>query len=158
MGNNNVVRFAREEDLPRVNELRKIVNDLHVNGRPNYFKPGFQEVANQLFEIWNADDSDFIVADYCGVICGYACVRRAHKSETPFSKTMSLYLIDEFCVDEAYRRQGVATEMIRFIRSDAEKYGMSRVELNMWEFNEAALAFYEAVGFKTFRRYMELNF
>ena len=27
---------------------------------------------------------------------------------------------------------------------------------NMWEFNQDALAFYEAAGFKTFRRYMEM--
>ena len=26
----------------------------------------------------------------------------------------------------------------------------------MWEFNQDALAFYEAVGFRTYRRYMEL--
>ena len=26
----------------------------------------------------------------------------------------------------------------------------------MWEFNRDALAFYEAVGFKTYRRYLEL--
>ena len=36
-------RFAKEEDLPRVNELRKQVNDLHVAGRPDIFKPGFSE-------------------------------------------------------------------------------------------------------------------
>ena len=32
------------------------------------------------------------------------------------------------------------------------------IELNMWEFNKDALAFYEAVGFSTFRRYMEMFF
>lgn len=61
------------------------------------------------------------------------------------------------CVHPAFRRQGVATELITFIREDAKKRGLSRVELNMWEFNEGALAFYEAVGFRTYRRYMELE-
>ena len=27
----------------------------------------------------------------------------------------------------------------------------------MWEFNESALRFYEAIGFRTFRRYLELD-
>ena len=31
-----------------------------------------------------------------------------------------------------------------------------RIELNMWEFNRDALAFYEAAGYTTFRRYMEM--
>ncbi|MBQ8030721.1 MAG: hypothetical protein IJ260_04225 [Butyrivibrio sp.] len=38
----------------------------------------------------------------------------------------------------------------------AKEKGFSRIELNMWEFNQNALAFYEAAGFKTFRRYMEM--
>lgn len=27
----------------------------------------------------------------------------------------------------------------------------------MWEFNEEALKFYEAIGFTTYRRYMEMD-
>ena len=65
--------------------------------------------------------------------------------------------IDEFCVDDAFRRTGVATEMISFIRSYAKAQGFDRIELNMWEFNKDALAFYEAVGFTTYRRYMEMQ-
>ena len=65
--------------------------------------------------------------------------------------------IDEFCVDEAFRRRGFAAEMIRFIREYAKEEGFGRIELNMWEFNQDALAFYEAVGFNTYRRYMELE-
>ena len=65
--------------------------------------------------------------------------------------------IDEFDVDEAHRREGVATEMIAFIRAYAKEASFSRIELNMWEFNHDALAFYEAVGFTTYRRYMEMQ-
>jgi len=38
-----------------------------------------------------------------------------------------------------------------------EELGFDRIELNMWEFNEGALRFYESVGFKTYRRYMEFE-
>ena len=46
--------------------------------------------------------------------------------------------------------------MIRFIRAFAREKGYRRLELNMWEFNRGALAFYEAAGFSTYRRYMEI--
>ena len=65
--------------------------------------------------------------------------------------------VDEFGVDEACRRRGVASAMMRFIRDYAKEKGFHRLELNMWEFNDGALAFYEASGFKTFRRYMEIH-
>ena len=48
-----MVRFAKEEDLARVNELREMVNEHHVAGRPDMFKPGFgQELRDYIFEIW----------------------------------------------------------------------------------------------------------
>ena len=37
------IRFANEKDLSRVNDLRKQVNDLHVAGKPDVFKPGFND-------------------------------------------------------------------------------------------------------------------
>ena len=72
------------------------------------------------------------------------------------SINLKIRLIDEFGVDEAFRRQGVATAMIDFIRKYAAEKGFHRIELNMWEFNLNALEFYEEVGFSTFRRYMEM--
>lgn len=39
-----MVRLARWDDLERVNELRKMVNDVHVNGRADIFKAGFDDV------------------------------------------------------------------------------------------------------------------
>ncbi len=35
------MRLAKETDLDRVNELRRQVNTVHVEGRPDIFKPGF---------------------------------------------------------------------------------------------------------------------
>lgn len=153
-----MVRFAREADLQRVNELRKVVNDVHVEGLPDIFKPGFnEELRDYIYDIWAADNKDIIVAQRDGVICGFACVQYVYKPETPFMSARDFLDVDEFAVDPAYRRQGVATELIAFVREEAKRRGFARVELNMWEFNEGALAFYEAVGFKTYRRYMEMD-
>ncbi|MBO5144267.1 MAG: GNAT family N-acetyltransferase [Lachnospiraceae bacterium] len=153
-----MVRFAKIEDLERVNELRKIVNDVHVEGRPDIFKAGFHdELRDFIYDIWDTENKDIIVAERNGVICGFACVQYVSKPESPFMNARTFYDVDEFGVDTAFRRQGVATELIAFIREDAKKRGIDRIELNMWEFNQGALAFYESVGFQTYRRYMELG-
>lgn len=153
-----MVRFAKKEDLERVNELRKIVNDVHVEGRPDIFKAGFHdELRDFIYEIWDTENKDIIVAERNGIICGFACVQYVSKPESPFMNARTFYDVDEFGVDTAFRRQGVATELIAFIREGAKKRGIDRIELNMWEFNQSALAFYESVGFQTYRRYMELS-
>lgn len=152
------VRFAKETELERVNELRKQVNDLHVAGRPDIFKPGFsEELANHVYTIFSDPEQKIVICERDGVLCGFAVLHHIHKPENPFMYERDFLDIDEFCVDEAYRRTGVATELIAFIRSHAKTQGYDRIELNMWEFNSGALAFYEAVGFTTYRRYMEMR-
>ena len=96
------------------------------------------------------------MAEKDGTICGFAVLHHINRPEKPFMKERDFLDIDEFCVGEAFRRQGVASEMIDFIREFAKEKGFHRIELNMWEFNQDALAFYEAAGFQTFRRYMEM--
>lgn len=151
------IRFAREDELIRINEMRKQVNDVHVEGKPEVFKPGFsEELQNFIYYIWQDPEQDIVVADKDGELCGFAIVHHIYKPENPFMYVRDFLDIDEFCVDERHRREGVAMALIDFIKKYAKEKGYHRIELNMWEFNEGALAFYEAAGFETYRRYMEM--
>jgi ribosomal protein S18 acetylase RimI-like enzyme len=153
-----MVRFAEEYELDRVNELRKQVNELHVKGKPEIFKPGFsKELRDHIRTVWNDPEQRIVVNERGGIICGFAILNHICRPENPYMFERDFLDIDEFCVDEAYRRTGAATEMIGFIREYAKERGFDRIELNMWEFNSEALAFYEAAGFHTYRRYMEMQ-
>lgn len=153
-----MVRYATREELKRVNELRKIVNEVHCNGRPDIFKGGFcKELEEFIYTLWEADNSDVIVVIRDEKICGYACVDYVDKPESPYNLARRFYHINEFGVDEKYRRQGVATELFDFIKQEASSRDFDKIELDMWEFNESALKFYESVGFVTYRRFMEFT-
>ncbi len=151
------IRFARASDLEQVNVLRRQVNDLHVAGKPEVFKPGFcDELRDFIHVIFSDPARRIVVADDGGEICGFAVLNHIVRPENPFMFVRDFLDIDEFGVDEGHRRQGVATALIAFIRDWAKAQGFTRLELNMWEFNSGALAFYEAAGFTTYRRYMEM--
>lgn len=151
------VRFAAEEDLEQVNRLRRQVNDLHVAGKPDVFRPGFPpELRDYVFEVFADPNKKIAVAEREGAILGFAVLNHIVRPENPFMFKRDFLDIDEFGVDSACRRQGIAAAMVRFIRDWAKENGYRRLELNMWEFNRGALAFYEAAGLKTFRRYMEV--
>ncbi len=152
------VRFAHEADIPRVNELRRQVKELHAAGKPEVFKPGFSpELADTIHEIFADERRQIAVAEVNGSVCGYAVLNHITRPENPFMHERDFLDIDEFGVDEQYRQIGVASELIRFIRAWAKEKGFRRLELNMWSFNRGALAFYEAAGFSTYRRYMEIH-
>ena len=153
-----IVRSARRDELERVNELRRMVNDVHVSGRPDIFRPGFgPEMRDYVYKQFDSDEYDMLVAVTDGVICGYAVTAVGHKSLSPYNNERYFYHVEEFGVDADYRRMGVATALVDYIKRDAKAKGLSRVELDVWEFNEGARAFYEAAGFKVYRRFLEMD-
>lgn len=153
-----MVRIATMEDLERVNELREQVNALHVKGRPDHFKAGWSEdLQNYAKDMIQSEFSDILVAVRDSVICGFACVNYKDIPESPYRYALKFYQVGEFGVDESFRRQGVATELVEFMKLDAKKRGFDRIELDVWEFNDSAREFYETVGFRCIRRYMEME-
>lgn len=129
---------------------------LHTEGRPDIFAPGFpQELADYLNVIFERENSEVVVAELDGQIVGFACIAYVERPASVFRNALRYCDIDELCVDERFRRQGIGRVMFDFIKARAADQGFSRIELNMWEFNENALRFYESLGFQTYRRYME---
>lgn len=153
-----MVRLAKREDLVRINQLRWQVNAIHCEARPDIFRSGFcDEMRDFIYDIWEFDNSDVIAAVRDDVICGFACVEYITEPLSAFQWKRSFYHVSEFCVDSEYRRQGIGTELFAFIREHARSMGLDKIELDVWEFNDTALKFYESLGFRTYRRYMEFD-
>ncbi len=150
------IRYARRDELDEVNRIRLQVNDLHVSGRPDIFRAGFcDELKNHVYEKLDAEDSDVIVALEDQKIVGFASVEYIKRPESAYCLARSVYRVEEFGVDVHHRRKGIGRKLIAWIGEDARQKGFDRVDLDMWAFNESALKFYEAIGFSTYRRYME---
>lgn len=152
------IRYAAREDLPQVNELRSQVNRLHAEGRPDIFRSGFcEELRERVYAEFEGEDSDVIVAVSGGTVCGFLIAQYIRRPESPYCHPREFYRVEEFGVSPAYRRQGIGTALIAFCAGEAKEKGFSKMELDVWEFNEDAREFYKAAGFQTYRRYMELN-
>lgn len=153
---NVIVRYAKGEELESVNNIRKQVNEVHVKGCPDIFREdGWQFIEPFVYTRFDEETSGIIVAAIEDEIVGFAVVQYIERPESAYNKERKYFHIEEFGVDEKHRRKGIATAMIDFIKEDAKNRGFKRIELDMWEFNDGALAFYESAGLKTYRRYME---
>ena len=91
------------------------------------------------------------------IVCGFATVEYIVKEKSPYGLQRKFYRIAEFGVDENFRRMGGATKLISFCKQEAKNRDFDRLELDVWEFNEGAIKFYDSVGFKTYREYKEMN-
>ena len=153
------VRPAKREELERVNDLRRMVNELHVAGRPVHFKPGFgQELQGHVYDQFDQPERfGVLVGLVDGEVAGFATVQYVRRPEGPYTLPLAFYHVEEFGVDAAHRRKGVAAALVDYMKTDARRRGFHRLDLDVWAFNDDALAFYEAVGFTTYRRYMELE-
>lgn len=153
-----IVRYACMADIPQLNALRLSVNELHAAGRPDFFRSdAWPCIEGRAAELLRSETDGVIVALSDGMVAGFATVNYINRPENPYMRARRFYHVEEFGVDARFRRQGVATALVDFMKQDARERGYSRIELDMWEFNAGALAFYEQTGFRTYRRYMELN-
>ena len=151
-----VIRRATERDSPRVGELLYQVNQLHHEIRPDLFKTAATKYrGDELRAIFQDPNTPVFVCEENGTVVGYAfCIYRAPQTDCNLVPVGTLY-IDDLCVDGAARGRGIGTALYRFVLDYAKKKGCHNVTLNVWEGNDAALAFYRKCGMKVQKTGME---
>lgn len=150
------VRYAKYDELPRVNELRQTVNELHAQGRPDFFRPGFCDALREhVYRMFDDPAYDVIVACCADTVCGFAAVQYVDRPASAYMRARRFFHIEEFGVDARFRRRGVGTALLDFCRAEAKRRGFERLELDVWAFNEDAQRFYAAAGFRPYRSYLE---
>ena len=151
-----LIRPAGERDIPRVGKLLLQVNALHHAIRPDLFKAGARKYRDDELRVIFADpETPVFVCEVGGTVVGYAfCVTQAHENDNNLVDGKTLYL-DDLCVDESVRGRGIGTALYRFVLDYAKEIGCHNVTLNVWEGNDAALAFYRKCGMAVQKTGME---
>ena len=151
------IRLAEEKDIPGMLDLLLQVGEVHHQLRPDIFRDGAQKYDRQALLSLLADPQRPIyVADREGFVAGYAfCVRKAVPDNGVMVARSELY-IDDLCVDESCRGQGIATALYRHVCEAAREMGCGFVTLNVWCGNDSAMAFYEKQGLKPRNIMMEM--
>lgn len=152
-----MIRKAQKTDIPRLLELLNQIDMLHHKGRPDLFKSGVTKYTeDQLEDILERDDVIvFVYEDKEANVLGHAfCVDKTIRDDEVLTDVKTLY-IDDICIDEKSRGQGIGREMYRHIKEYAQAEDYYRITLNVYSLNPDAVSFYEAMGFKPFKIGME---
>ena len=141
------IRPAENRDIPGVLALLHQVGEVHHVIRPDLFRAGAQKYDEKaLEELLNEADRPIFVADADGFVSGYCfCQIRKISGSSVFTDRAELY-IDDLCVDENCRGQGIASKLYEHVTAYAKKTGCGFITLNVWCGNDSAVRFYEKAG------------
>ena len=156
------VRPLEAQDIPKVMDLLVQVNLVHYNGRPDIFKKDTKFTAEDVEHNFVGSEMNPVFVcvgvDDAGneTVLGHAfCEIHENLGNSVLQAKRSLY-IDDICVDEESRGQGIGRKLYEYVLSYAEKDGdFDNILLNVWAFNEAAYNFYTELGMKPQRIFME---
>ena len=152
----NSVRRAEARDIPAILNLLVQVDMVHHNGRPDLFKgPATKYSAEELRAIIADEETPvFVCADEQDRVLGHGFCVMQHAGGQLMVEHTTVY-IDDICVDENARGQGVGKALYEHILAFAREQGAYNVTLNVWSCNPGAMAFYEKLGLVPYKVGME---
>lgn len=148
------VRVATLSDVEPIAAVGKVIENLHRDARPESFdsSPDFvhfnaswrERIAGHgrrgwVAEVRASDGGRRIV----GILTVHLLDRRRG------SVALRVGYVNAVGVYGAHRRRGIATALMREAESWAKAGGASELRLDVWSFNAGAVAFYEALGYRT---------
>jgi ribosomal protein S18 acetylase RimI-like enzyme len=148
------IRTYCEDDDERIIEITKVawpgatmcktLEDMFgVRGR----KPWWRHKVDPILAFAKAHPNEFLVAEYGGIICGYAMYILDHDRK--------IGTVSNNAVDPAYGRKGIGSAMNRQVLMNFKKAGMEIAYVATLEHQTAARKMYEKHGFKEVARRIE---
>lgn len=141
------IRKLTESDYDKVIELYKVLDELHVQARPDYF------ICRDKDEIYPKDAFIHNLAFPGGIELGafddeqiVGVVRATLWEESGMVKDVKTVCLDDIYVSPTYRRRGIATKLFTEVETWAKEQGAIRLDLHTWDFNMGAIAMYQAMG------------
>ena len=148
------IRPATVNDINRILDLLSQVLEIHAKLRPDLFVSGTTKYSKEDLEaILKDTNKPIFVATIDHYVVGYAMCQI--KIPTSNMHPVKIFHLDDLCVDEKYRKQGIGKSLYQKVVETAKENNCYEVTLNVWPGNDAALKFYEKMGMKTRSVFME---
>ena len=146
------VRQAVSSDSLLLSSLCLEVQSLHAEHHPDIFKtPQSDDFAVSFFEEMLADPAITIyIAEENAQALGHIFCRLIERPESPFTYANRFLHIDQISVRPNAQRRGVGTALMNRVEELAREIGIIRIQLDSWDFNTQAHAFFEGLGFEKF--------
>jgi ribosomal protein S18 acetylase RimI-like enzyme len=107
-----------------------------------------------MLDLLADEDHGLFVVEVERQVVGFLHVTVRDALPIPILVLRRVAVVDNIAVKEAHRRAGLGRALMGRAEQWAQAKGAAEVELNVYEFNAAAIAFYERLGYQAFSRRM----
>ena len=150
-----IVRLPRLQDYERVSQIMDQVQQLHVEWRPDVYKPASPLITVDMFEAI-LKDGNWYVAEADGVVVGILELMKRHV-ESPAQVTKDVLFISTMAIDEKYRGKGIGHLFFEKVKQLKQEKGYDTIELQVNAKNRLAYEMYRKYGFTEKSINMELK-
>lgn len=150
------VRTATAGDYDPLCELFDEIDALHRGNLPHIFQePGGAAREPEYYsELITDDDAALLVAEAGEELAGFVQVFVREAPALPVFVPRRFAVVDGIVVRSGFQNHGIGRRLMEKVQEWAISKEATSIELNVYEFNEAAISFYERLGYQTVSRKM----
>ncbi|MGB0929367.1 MAG: GNAT family N-acetyltransferase [Chitinophagales bacterium] len=157
------IRHALSKDFKAFYDINFQVDTYHRLAVPSKFRKPPKDfdyekfMLNKFSNFLNDKSCIFLVAVEDGVdtILGYLIALKKSIPDYPILIPRQYILVDNMCVHENVRQQGIGSLLLQKIEEEAIIAGCSSIKLNVYNFNEGAKKLYINRGFEPMMQQMQ---
>lgn len=142
------IRPMAEGDYPVFDRFEAALHEMHRQARPDLFVPCEHPASEEEFrKMLDNPLCVKLLAEQGGRPLGMLVAYLREPDGSPIQRPMKTAYISDLYVAEEARRMGAGKALYQAAQSRAKAWGAEFWGLTAWPFNEAALKFYESLGF-----------
>ncbi len=140
------IQKATLADINEIVRLSMQARMYHNRILGNYFNECNANFESRFLSEALSDEKAFLFVARAGAkVIGFVLAECAIK---PWLTKPNVCSIENICVDENYRRQGIGRALVERVRAACEEKGVHQLTLGVFCANKNAIPFYEACGFE----------
>lgn len=150
------IRAAITADYAAMSALLFEGDVYHSNALPHLFRPvsGPARPREYIIRLIENLDAVVLLAEEEGDMVGLLMAEVRETPDIAILVPRRYAVIEDIIVHEGRRGEGIGKALMQRAHAWARARGATAVELNVYEFNESARAFYETLGYTTESRKM----
>lgn len=126
------------------------IDALHRTAHPDRFRAVNPARDDDFLQSWLDDPERHLwVAESASGLVGAVMFMVHHTPDVPIITPRTYLHVDTLVVDEHHQRQGIGHVLMDAVHRWGREHNITDIELGVYAFNAAAIAFYEHLGYQT---------